>query len=94
MKAVFCLFTVFLLIFPTEVLSETHNMQKTIQVEGSFQRRVSATERQKQQRRLLEKKTEAMVQKQIETLRLRQEIELAKKLKDMERLLEKNIENI
>lgn len=76
----------------TAVHSETHNMDKAINIDGQYQNRpASASERLKQQRKLLEARNEALVRKQIETLRLRQEIELMKKMK---RVFAKNLENL
>jgi len=88
------LFTIFLVFLPFQVLAETHNINETIHVEGNFSRKVTAIEKQKRQRKVLEKRTEALVQKQIEVLRLRQEMELAKKLKAMEKILEKKLDNL
>lgn len=67
--------------------SETLDLDDPIMVEGTYQRKTTPAERIKNQRRLLERKTEALVQKQIETLRLKQELELTKKLQSLEKAL-------
>lgn len=94
MKVVLGLLIVLITFYPVISLAEKHEMNKTIQIEGTFQKQMTPAEKRKRQRKLLEKRTEAMVQKQIEALRLRQEIELAKKLQGMSKSLEKNLENI
>lgn len=94
MKVVLGLLIVLITFYPVISLAEKHEMNKAIQIEGTFQKQMTPAEKRKRQRKLLEKKTEAMVQKQIEALRLRQEIELAKKLQGMSKSLEKNLENI
>lgn len=94
MKVFLSLLVLFGAFYPVSSLGETHEMQKPIEVTGTFKRRLTAAEKRKHQRKLLEKRTEALVQKQIETLRLRREIELAKKLRALEKNLEKKLENI
>ncbi|MCR9205734.1 MAG: hypothetical protein NXH75_14210 [Halobacteriovoraceae bacterium] len=79
--------------YPMSSLGETHEMQKPIQIQGTFQRRLTPDEKRKIQRKRLEKRTEALVQKQIETLRLRQEIELTKKLRRLEKRIEQKLDN-
>jgi ABC-type phosphate transport system auxiliary subunit len=83
----------FILLFGLSLQSqaETHNMEKPIQIDGQFQRKMTPAEKLKKQREILEARNEALVKKQIETLRLKQEIELMKK---MERAFEQNLENL
>lgn len=52
----------------------------TLDVTGDYQERSSAADRLKKMRAQLEKKNELMIKKKIEDVRLKQEIELNKKL--------------
>jgi ABC-type phosphate transport system auxiliary subunit len=74
-----------------EASAETHNMQEPINVDGQYSRRVTAAEKLKRQRKLLEARNEAMVKKTIEAIRLKQEIELMKR---MQKTFEQNLENL
>jgi ABC-type phosphate transport system auxiliary subunit len=71
--------------------AETHNMEEPININGQYQKRATPAERLKLQRKMLEARNEALVRKQIETLRLRQEIELMKKMK---KAFAQNLENL
>lgn len=77
--------------FSLQAKAETHNMEQPIQIDGQFQRKLTPAEKLKKQREMLEARNEALVKKQIETLRLKQEIELMKK---MQKAFEQNLENI
>lgn len=77
--------------FSLKAQAETHNMEKPIEIDGQFERRMTPAEKLKQQRKILEARNEALVKKQIETLRLKQEIELMKK---MQKAFEQNLENL
>lgn len=52
-------------------------------VEGSFSRRQSPVDKQRNYRKRLEKQTEYLVRKRIESIRLQQELALMKKMKKM-----------
>lgn len=82
---IFLSLSLYALPFPSQ--SETLDLDDPIMVEGTYQRKTTPAERIKNQRRLLERKTEALVQKQIENLRLKQELELTKKLQSLEKAL-------
>lgn len=71
--------------------AETHNMQEPINVDGQYNRKVTAAEKLKKQRKILEARNEAMVKRTIEAIRLKQEIELMKR---MQKTFEQNLENL
>lgn len=77
--------------FSYSASAETNNMQEPINIDGQYQRKLSPADKLKRQRKILEARNEAMVKKTIEAIRLKQEIELMKK---MQKTFEQNLENL
>ena len=82
------------LAFATTVNADTNiDMDEAIDVSGNF-RQPSQSDRLKQIRAKLEKQNEALVRKQIETLRLKNEIELTKRTQQAFNQMMNNLEQV
>lgn len=74
---------------------ETLTIDQPITINGTYEQTpISASERMKIIRKKLEKRNEQMVRKQIENIRLKQELELMKKMQAVFNEQMKAIENI
>ncbi len=80
----------------TSVYADTNiDMDETIDISGHFsQPEVSASDRLKKMRAKLEKQNELLVRKQIETLRLKNELELTKKTQQAFNQMMNNLDQI
>lgn len=85
-----------LTLLSTPVFADTNiDMDEAIDVSGNFsQPQASASDRLKQIRAKMEKQNEMLVRKQIETLRLKNEIELTKKTQQAFNQMMNNLEEI
>ncbi|MBH48209.1 MAG: hypothetical protein CME71_08575 [Halobacteriovorax sp.] len=82
------------LAFATTVNADTNiDMDEAIDVSGNFSQ-PSQSDRLKQIRAKLEKQNEALVRKQIETLRLKNEIELTKRTQQAFNQMMNNLEQV
>lgn len=70
----------FVLLALPSFASSQYDIDTPIDVDGSFEKRLTPAQKLKRLRKRLEKKNELLVKKQIETMRLQQELELNKKI--------------
>ena len=75
MKAVIGLFLILSFSIQAEVIES-----QPLDIEGQYQRPRSQSDRMKTLRKQMERKTEQLVQKQIQTMRLKRELQLQKDL--------------
>ena len=91
-------FAVALLLISTYIFANTEDIQinnDVISIDGAFESRPkSQADRLKDMRAKLEKQNELMVKKQIERLRLKQELELMKQMQVRMNQIMKNVEKI
>lgn len=83
-----------LTLLSTSLYADTNiDMDETIDISGNFSQ-PQASERLKKMREKLEKQNEMLVRKQIETLRLKNEIELTKKTQQAFNQMMNNLDQI
>lgn len=75
---------VLVMVFSLKLMASSYEVDYSnspLDVEGQYtQKKVTVVDRMRQQRQLLEKKTEEMARKQMERMRIKAEMEMMKKL--------------